>query len=370
MAVNKLNPTAANILSSLQIKGATTGTGPDKYGYVPILNAEGKLDIGVIPLDSISTDISIQGLNATAFVDLKSESDNPDGSIAKPFRTLQAAISATDSSGNPFEYFILAPGDYGSVELDFQGHSGTTVYFIGSAQFDTLTVRNYETGFLSVFINVSANKLMMATPEFASVTLLGYCQFGEVRGVLSSDDEVTADVYLQAVNIGPCATLLSQPVNAAKLTYVASAGRIGNDHTASLILGASVADALKRLQGKRLRLPIFKVDPFDHQISYDLEDLQSREDASAETDYYSFERFATTLVEALNAAFYSEGDDIDVGTVHAYEINSEGDIYTQGDIQGKTVLARKIHIGEGVSQSIMEIDGDGFLTIRPIVGNN
>ena len=63
------NPTAANILSSLQISGATAKGGQGAEGMVPVLNAAGKLDKSFIPLDAISQEISLPPLDRTAYVD-------------------------------------------------------------------------------------------------------------------------------------------------------------------------------------------------------------------------------------------------------------------------------------------------------------
>jgi hypothetical protein len=92
---NALNPTAANIISSLGVKGATSEGGEGYSGYVPMLDESGKLSLSFIPQGAAA--MAMPPLHDVAFVDPGSNSETPTGSIAAPFKTLSDAASGASA---------------------------------------------------------------------------------------------------------------------------------------------------------------------------------------------------------------------------------------------------------------------------------
>ena len=131
---NALQPTAANIISSLGIKGATVSE--NLPGYVPVLDATGHLNAKFIPANA--EQYAIQPLSDVAFVDpyttvgFDSEGTDVDtdpenmiriGSIAAPFKSVTEAASRyapTDAAlAGKYAAFMLAPGKYDDGEIAF-----------------------------------------------------------------------------------------------------------------------------------------------------------------------------------------------------------------------------------------------------------
>lgn len=117
-----LSPTAANIISSLGVKGAAaSGASPPSSlaGFLPILGPSGKLDASFVPADAAQ--VSLPTLADAAYIDPQTSTgdDVRRGSIVAPYRSLgEAAASFTPSlqaQMDGFVAFVLAPGAYTSA---------------------------------------------------------------------------------------------------------------------------------------------------------------------------------------------------------------------------------------------------------------
>ena len=137
------DPTAANIIASLGIKGATVGktTGTQFEGYVPVLDANGKLSAELISMDTAN--LSIPALSNVAFVDPTTEAEHRKGSIVSPFKSLtEAATNFRPTDG--YIAFVLAPGKYTDSIVDF-ANSPHKVYLIGLGECE-FTARTISIG--------------------------------------------------------------------------------------------------------------------------------------------------------------------------------------------------------------------------------
>lgn len=347
------NPTAANILSSLQISGATAKGGQGAEGMVPVLNAAGKLDKSFIPLDAISQEISLPPLDRTAYVDRSSEAETPDGSIAKPYKTLAAAAQAG------FANFILSPGDYGAVTLDLNNVESSWIRILGtgSVSFTTLNIRNYKENANIVLLNASVtSSLMMASNLNSNLYLMGFATYNTVQGTLDNiDDPFTATKYLRSLNIGPCVRLVNPPVNAETLLFLAEDSRIGNS---TEIPGATARDVIKRMRATKITVPTFAMTLGHPENGISCSESQVEVDESLNA--YGLMDLGNTLVKKINEVFYRKGSSLEVTGVSATGAVQAASV-TAGTVTATTkVVAPRIQIGS----SILKVDDEGFLVVE------
>lgn len=134
--------TAANILSSLGIRGATVSD--NKPGFVPVLDANGKISANLIP--ATAAQLAIPPLSNVAFVDPYttvteySDDSTPvrlrNGSIVAPFKSIQEAaanfVPTSDAISDGRIAIFLAPGTYSDSGIAFdRSINPLEVYFIG-----------------------------------------------------------------------------------------------------------------------------------------------------------------------------------------------------------------------------------------------
>lgn len=352
MAVTK-DPTAANILSSLQITGASTEGGLEAAGAVPVLNASGKLDKSFIPLDAISQEISLPPLDQTAYVDQTSEAENPDGSIAKPFTTLTAAAQAG------FSNFILSPGNYGTVTLDLDGNIAPWIRILatGSATFTTFNIRNYATNANILLLNVSVtSSLLMSSSKDSNLYLLGFGTYNTVQGTLSNtDDPFTADKYLQSLNLGPCVTLTNPPVNVGVLAFLAADNRIGNT---TQIPGGTVKDVITRMRATGLVIPTFTVTVGHPENGISCQSTTIEVGETPNT--YDLMELGNSLVKKINAVFYRKGSSLEVTSITASGAIQANSVSAVTLTATTKVVTPKIQMGD----IFLTIDDEGFLVIE------
>ena len=364
---NSLNPTAANVLSSLQIAGGALKGGTPSAGHVPVLDSRGLLDVSTLPLDEISAQVSIPHLAATAYVDPESGKDiaDSDGSIARPFKTLHYAASVLDEDSRPiFTNFILSPGSYGTENVTFSQYASfIRIIGTGTVMFDTLQVGGYQSGATVMLFNISVTStLLMSKSVNSNLVLLGYGKYGLVKGTVSNTlDPISSDRYLKSVLIGPCVEVTSYDENVETTGFIATTGTVGN---VSVVVGKSVTDALNRLQGKKIIVPVFSKfepdsgssDPSDEEgISFTVEEVATSGSSSDSYDVYDIRRIGETLVSAVNATFFKTGDDIRVRDILARNIKVER-------VETESVETDSINFGEtGIN---LKIDDGGFLVVE------
>lgn len=354
MAENIFNPTAANILSSLKIKGATAVGGPGKDGYVPILGEDGKLDLSIVPVDTIQSLLDVPALKSVAFVDGKTEMAVQTGSIAAPFSTLASAAAASvdaDSSGDSgpvdrYLDFVLMSGDYGSENVGVASGSRkrVRVFGLGSANFSNLTFRGYsgDTVFELYNVNVSET-LQFDEPGSCQLLLAGNSSIGRLA---TSDPESELTVHVGA----DCTVGESAIAGTLMVEYVAKASKVAND--SETVTGKAVSDALDSLGTRKIRIPVFSTDS-SGLCADSADDVEVSEDGTL----YSLTRIGTSLAEAVNGTFHKDGDSPVYGEVQADKVVADG-------VEAGAVATEMVKFTvNGAEKAILKVSTDNFLEI-------
>jgi len=353
--MNKNNPTAANILSSLEVKGATSVGGAEQEWKLPVLNGEGVLDTSLLPIERISESIDVPTLGDTAYVDPSAGADvegyQGTGSIVKPFRTLDEAASY-NAGGKTFANFLLvsgSPADYSSAHPNFATRetiirifSTGTVQF-GSLSFDWLVP---ETRF--ILNNISVSSVFHLRTELAClVQITGASSIGTLRG--SVDNSGGLPQMLTDVEIDPSVKILSF-TNIKSLGYLASGIRIANG--SSRVRGETVAEATDTLGNRRIRIPKFTADVYGVHIG-SVEDVQADSDSSDDYELHDITDIGYTLTEALNSTFYKKGDSPEFNSVTASKVRTDMLTASTSVRTEKTILGH----------TPIYVDTDNFLMI-------
>ena len=236
---NRLNPTAANIISSLGVKGATA-TEPLE-GYVPILGPDGKLSVEFIP--NSAAKMSVPPMSDVAFVDPYTEENDPDlrnGSIAAPCKYISEAASKFSNTGGDRAAIVLAPGvyNYNDSQVSF-GSSIKKVYLIGLGrcyidvnggsfsisvgQDVDLTIQN---------INVSTT---MSISAGTTIRLVGNTYINEL---LSSNSTLVISAEARV-----------ESTDASTIQLASDSAHVSNT---SSVQGNTVGDAIERLGGRKI----------------------------------------------------------------------------------------------------------------------
>ena len=353
MAENIFNPTAANILSSLKIKGATAVGGPGKDGYVPILGEDGKLDLSIVPVDTIQSLLDVPALKSVAFVDGKTEMAVQTGSIAAPFSTLASAAAApvdASSSGDSgpvdrYLDFVLMPGDYGSENVGVASgpRKRVRIFGLGSAKFDTLTFNGYSTDTVFELYNVSVSSgLRFGNNVSASVILAGKSDVSVLS--VDSDPEASLTVYVGA----DCSLNEDNLSGDVTVEYLADADRIAKGVDAP---GKTVADVLDNLASRKIRYPTFT--PGANGIA--------RSTSTASISYfdeaYSLELLGTSLVAAVNQTFHKNGDSPTYVNVTASSVSANS-------VTTASMATDQLKLKIGITEkAILKVSADNFLEI-------
>ncbi len=310
MAVGKFDPTYANILSSLGIKGATTDGGEGQQGKVPVLGDDGKLGHSMFDLEDIAKSISIPGLERAAFIDPNADTAKytPTGSAVSPFKTLDEAAKYSDG-GKTFSNFILYPSsavEYGqSTPVFATQDSIIRIVGLGHAQFQSLELHGHRDGTTIMLQNVGvAGAFSLFDRCECSVVLTGYGSFGSVVGASdNSDDPSVSNTYLKDL-------YLDSGVSVGRISYVGSvhyiswSSRVANSSVS--VGGATVADAVDSIGTRRVRVPKFSTSEDGIAVS-ETEDVKAENKGDA-YDVHDASAVGSTLVEAVNKTFYKEGD--------------------------------------------------------------
>lgn len=363
---NSLSPTAANIISSLGIKGATVSEALP--GYVPVLGPYGKLNADFIPADAAQ--MALPSLSDAAFIDPNTTvaSALRKGSIAAPYKTLAEAADnfrpSASSQNIKTVAFILAPGMYdddGDGEIAFgegwnEAYPGngnpSRVYVIGlgACRFARdLIVSGMDTaaaGQYVVFQNLNMESHNVTVLGNAEVTLLGRTYIG---GTLSAGSVGSGDVRIPS-NVSKIKMSADSYVGspyATSLEYLADSSRIGD--TSAVRGSATVKEALDRLNARKIRLA--KIQGSGSGIS-----AGSSYDVSAESsggvDVYALGARDRAIVSAIRD-LYSRFSDISAHSVTAETIT------VTGSLNARTLSIDALMLGS----HRIEIDTYGYLVV-------
>lgn len=364
---NALSPTAANIISSLGIKGATVVDALP--GYVPVLGPDGKLSADFIPEDAALS--ALPSLSDAAFVDTNTEVEQSvrKGSIEAPYKTLSEAAanfrpSASSQSAKTVS-FILAPGIYGvdgndTVEfppgwnVEPSRGNPSKVYLIGiggCVLSNGIVVSGMDTssGQTLVVQNIDIGSNNLTVLGNATVVLLGKTYIG---GSLSSGSEVIEGVRVQK-EIGVLRISADSHVGspyASSIEYISNSSKIGN--TSGVRGSATVKDALDRLDSRKIRLT--RISGSGSGItagsSYEL----SAESAGGH-DVYNIGERDIALVNAIRE-LYGKFENIDAQTVTAVDIEATG------TLKANTLSIDVLKLGG----HDIEIDNYGYLVVSNV----
>lgn len=244
---SNISPTAANIISSLGIKGAVDkipsgASGSSFGGYIPVLNADGKVDLSFIPPGAAT--VSVERFYNVAIVDPGASDDGTPrtGSVIAPFLNIHdAAASFETDAGNDYALkcaILLMPGQYYDDDIRFSA-SPVNALILGIGECvlkaSTIAVTGLD-GSMVVFSNIlAAHQITVSGASQISCfgnTYIGTLMTGGASLKLSADSRVDS-------------------TDAVDISYLSDASRVGNTST---VPGATVKSALDRLGGRNIRV--------------------------------------------------------------------------------------------------------------------
>ena len=319
---NALSPTAANIISSLGIRGATVSEA--LAGYVPILGPDGKLSAEFIPADAAQ--MAIPALSNVVFVDPYTDvaDDLQKGSAAAPYKSIATAAAnfkstAVGASAKQIA-FLLAPGLYDeptvsfahSPETDFQ-KAPQKVYFIGLGQCtfqNNLAIIGMDTstGQSVLFQNVVTSGTVSISGA-PTVTCLGNTSIGNL--LIGSPDTT-----MGTLKLAPESRVSS--TNASRV-LMADAAHIASDATATGVSGNTVEEALRRLGGRKIRIAKVSKGSSGFDVGSSTVDISAT--SSGTFDVYDISESHRLLAEGINEMFRNgKFSSIEAGVVTATSV--------------------------------------------------
>ena len=369
---SNISPTAANIISSLGIKGATVSDALP--GYVPVLGPDGTLSAKFIPADAALS--AIPGLSDAAFVDPNTDVEQSlrKGSVEAPYKTLSEAAEkfrpSLSSQSAKNVAFILAPGMYGvdgNTSVDFpQGWNEafplrgnpSNVYLIGigGCRFSNdIVVSGMDTssGQTLVLQNVDIGSHSLTVLGNATVVLFGKTYVG---GNLSAGSSDSGGTRVQ-LNVGVLRLSADSYVGspyANSIEYISKDATIAN--TSGVRGSATVREALDRLDARKIRFARIygSGSGLTAGSSYDV----SAESAGGYDVYKTGDR-DRALVDAIRN-IYGKFENINAQTVTAVDIEATG-----------TLTAKTLSIDVlKLSGYEVEIDNYGYLVVSDVRPSN
>lgn len=284
-------PTAANIISSLGVKGAIAsipqGVDPAAYAqFVPMLDADGKLSVDFIPSSVVEK--VVRPITNVVIVDPNTEvdDDNRSGSAVAPFKNLHEAAANVGFDGSKHCAILLMPGKYSGNDnayMEFkQATAGTVVIIgIGDVELATSILNIYGqavSGGKVYLQNVSTNNSIQVYYS-SSVMCLGRTYVGgkllvgQITLKLSSESRIAS-------------------TDARTVQYLSELSYIGNT---SAVPGVTAKDALDRLDARKIRIAKLVLGESGIDVggsSY--EDLSATSDSG--TDIYDLRKHDQAVV--------------------------------------------------------------------------
>ena len=306
---NRLNPTAANIISSLGVKGATA-TDPLE-GYVPILGPDGKLSVEFIP-DSAAK-MSVPPISDVAFVDPYTEEDDGDlrnGSIAAPCKYISEAASKFSTTDGDRVAIVLAPGVYNESQVSFDS-SLKKVYLIGLGN----CYIDVNGGSFSVSVGQSVDLTVqnidvpttMSVSAGTKIRLVGNTHINEL---LSSNSTLVISAEARV-----------ESTNASTIQLASDSAHVSNT---SSVQGNTVGDALERIGGRKIR--ILRIDAGSSGVDFgsSFEDIEA--ESSGSDEIYDLRGRDSAIASALSELFRRSknivADDVSAGIIRADSIST------------------------------------------------
>lgn len=328
--------TAANIISSLGVKGAigkipAGAQGSSFGGFIPILNEDGKIDLSFIPPGA--AEMSVQRLHNVAIVDPMTTGTVRTGSVIAPFKDIaEAAASITPDEGYNVANrcaILLMPGKYDDSLIEFASNpfqafiicagqcvwGRSTVAISGMQHGSSLTIQNVFTeGSISV----------------------SNCTKVTCRGETSIGGSLTL-AQGAALWLSPDSFVAS--TNASSVSYLSSASRVGND---SKVVGVTVADALGTLGKRAIR--VANITSSESGFDYDEDDFTDVSALPAGTiEVYDLRGRDKAFVDGVNR-LVAMWQNPTVGTLTANTVKADSVIAGELKIDAVTLGGYKLTI--------------------------
>ena len=318
---NKFDPTAANIISSLGIKGATVN---EKLpGFVPVLDEYGMLSAEFIPASAAQ--LAIPALSSVAYVDPGTTVAEGlrKGSIEAPFKSLWEAARnfepTAEALASGYAAFILAPGEYEDIGMSFASSplSGVlTLYLIGIGE-----IRFAPTVAQFSISGMAAEPVSGRRPEvYIQNMYLG----GNLTVASAADITLLGKTYVNVLSASAGATLRLSPeseVSQTSLpaTLLANTSRIRN---ASSVTGDTASAALDRLGSRKIRVArIGAPDPSSPSsglvVDGTYEDIAAQ--SAGNFDFFDLRGHDSAILTAIND-LYARLVDIKCNSVDAQSV--------------------------------------------------
>lgn len=360
---NALSPTAANIISSLGIKGATVSE--NLSGFVPVLDENGKISVNLIPDDAAK--LAVESMSNVVFVDPYTEEDDPSartGSIVAPFKTISEAASRSTPAGDRIA-IVLAPGVYGDGGVVFSG-SPKHVYLIGIGECvidaDPMAISGLGAA-PELFLRDISSAHAINVVGSPKITLLGKTYVKNLNASEGATLSVSADSRVDSTSISK--------------VFLASDDRIGNT---SSVDGETVKDALGRLDARKIR--VAKISGAGSGIDvwssyedigassfggFDAYDMRARDSAlvGAIKDLYS--KFRNLNAESVTAETITATGTLNANTL-SIDVLRLGGYNVEIDTYGYLVIAESAPHGHDDGAWILRDVGDGSLWLLGVEG--
>lgn len=341
-AVNTFTPTAANIIASLGIKGASVTGGEGMSGYVPVLNEDGRLDVSTFDAQELTKSLDVAPLTNLAYVDYGSTHNAPTGSSLAPFKSLKDAMAKGFGS-----YVIVGtPGDAENVSASASKSDVIRIFSTSETAFGNLTFTGLKAGQTFVFWNINANAITFSGESPCKVVFFGRGTVGSLVGTTTDAENPTS------YSIAELAYSAEYDIQNKK--YVASerlldtSARVANSSTE--VQGTTVSDATTRLGQRTITVTTFTSEKNVGLVEGTKTIEVTRGAAEGRDDYALTD---TGLAEAANSIFHKDNDspvyqDVTAATVTATSVEATSmkiDSMTLGD-------------------STLIVDADGFLVVK------
>lgn len=312
---NALSPTAANIISSLGIKGATVGE--NLPGFVPVLDENGKISVGLIPDDAAK--MAVESMSNVVFVDPYTGEDDQSartGSIVAPFKTISEAAARSTPAGGRIAV-VLAPGVYGDGGVAFAG-SPNYVYLIGVGECvidaDPMAISGLGQSpgrSPELFLSGLSSSHAINVVGSAKITLLGNTRVRSLNAAEGSTLSISADSRVDSTSVSK--------------VYLAGDDRVGN---ASSVPGDTVLDALDRLGSRKIRVARISGSGSGIDVMSSYEDVGA--DSFGGFDAYDMRARDKAIVGSVRD-LYSKLANLNAETVTA------GDVTATGTLRANTI---------------------------------
>ena len=338
-----IKPTAANILSSLGVKGAigkipSGERGSAFSGFLPVLNENGKVDLSFIPAGA--AELSVTRLYNVAIVDPETTETVRTGSIISPFKTVEeAAASITPDEGSDTAArcaIVLMPGKYYDMYVEFSSSPGDVyIVCVGQCSFmQSVSFSGIRSGGTLTFQNVSTSGVF-SVAGCSKVVCVGNVKVtGSMVLASGAHLALSADSYVASTN-------------AATVSYLSDTSRVSNT---SSVIGATAKDALNRLGARSIR--VADITEGSPELNYDNDryvDISA--ESSGGMDVYDLRMREKVLVDGIN--------DLAVKMKNPVSETVTADRVVANDIGASSVKTETLSIGDHV----IAVDAYGYLVV-------